>query len=1024
MKKSKKILSVLTAFSIVFTTATAIYQNNLVVFAYNDTTAVNTDQYQSEAVEVTYEGAQTLVYGVQAYAGISGPVWVTDEKAAILEDGTDSHSLGSNASDGRSNLKVTFKINSLAEGNAYLGVFVKNDHDNSHATVKVNDQDSFSINFKDLTQADFVQTAAAMIPVYLQSGSNLIEITMQENYTAWFGSFFVSNVAEYVSHLEYNETSTYNATAPETEAVTINYDGLSTKVYGIQSYAGMSGPAWIVADKAEILEDGSEAHSLGSNASDGRSHFTMTFSINSTVTEDAYLNVYAKIDSAETSNAVLNVNGSEENINFYTLNNVTWNQSIPTKIKVSLVSGLNTISITLQENYTLWVGSWSVTPYNAEPTYYDYSKITIGMYTEKTGDMSAGGDFVGLNAFDDAADYGKTGTVTYQFTCEEAGEYYLKLTVQAGNDLANRATLTINEQLYVSNDKPYISFDTKAGWAGDSLNTYKISLREGLNTLVIGNYLTSVNESKTQEVESGSENSVLVSNWWMHQLSIEAIPDMELFVDTTSAQTIYNIGRSYTSEGLKVTYKEDDVSTVLNDDEYIIDSSAYNANLFGTYPIYIIKKDNPDVRTSYLTTVGDNGQPYAGKVVSYAGNTTGQVYSFYNYAMIEGEGTDECEGRIFWYNTNKILPDGGFEFGSNGSGVNENRQVTLTLRIDSAVAGDYALISEITTNDRNNAIMTIQVNDEQAYDACLFYASENLPYRFVVSLKEGENIIKLTSKNQYNFWFRNFGLAPIESKNVGESFAAKEGYRYGMSLIDADENDLYKTTTADGSLEFYYQVTENGNYVLNLNTIAVGEKKCDVYIDDVCYDTTIINGVSKVYFSLTEGLHRISVKTTSGTESDFALSSILLSKDIRPEKLLINTDNSQLTIPYDGILDTTTIKVSMQYNDGSISELAKSEFSIIKDENFASDKPGTYTFTVVYKENEEISATFTVVVQEKPQDPSDNSSQPSEEPSPDDSSTITTPSNPKGCKGDIAASGISVLLLAGIAILLRKRKEQ
>ena len=43
-----------------------------------------------------------------------------------------------------------------------LGVFVKNDNDNSHATVKVNDNEGFTINFKELTNADFNQTIEAM----------------------------------------------------------------------------------------------------------------------------------------------------------------------------------------------------------------------------------------------------------------------------------------------------------------------------------------------------------------------------------------------------------------------------------------------------------------------------------------------------------------------------------------------------------------------------------------------------------------------------------------------------------------------------------------------------------------------------------------------------------------------------------------------------------------------------------------------------------------------------------------------
>ena len=1040
MKKSKIVLSVLTAFSIAFTTIGASHYKNLTVFAYNDTTTINTDNYKSEAVEVNYDGTQTLVYGVQSYAGVDGPVWITGDVAAVLEDGTTSHSLGSNASDGRSNLKISFKINSSIEGNAYLGVFVKNDNDNSHAIVKVNDNEGFAINFKELTNADYNQAVEAMIPVTLNKGVNHITITMQENYTAWFGSFFISNESKYVSSLPYNETNTCNTTAPETEAVTIKYDGEQTIVYGIQSYAGLKGPAWIVGDRAEILEDGSTSHSLGSNASDGRSNFEMTFKIDSSVIQDAYLNVYAKIDGEATSNAKLKVNDNEvQDINFFNLNNITWNQAIPTKIPVKLIKGVNIITITLQENYTLWVGSWSVTPANAKPTYSDYSKLSIGMFTEKSGDMGAGGDFVGLNAFDNAIDYGKHGTVTYKFTCEKQGEYYLKMNVMAGNDLANRATITINDEVYSDINKPYISFNTALGWSGDSLNTYKVTLNEGLNTLVIGNYLTTVNEAKTQEVPEGSENSVLVSNWWIHKLSIEKVPNMELLIDTTNAKTIYNTNRSFTSEGLKVTYKEDDKLIELNSDEYVVDSSAFNSSLFGTYTIKVTKKDNADVSTTYLVAVGDNGQPYEGKTISYNGNETGQVYSFYNNAKIEGEGTDECANRIFWYNSNNILADGGFEFGSNGVGEYENRQVTLTLKINSSVAGNYALISEITTNDRDNATLNIKVNDNEAYNASLFYASSNLPYKFIVSLKEGENTIKLTTNNQYNFWFRNFGLAPITSHELNETIHVKEGYRYGMSLIDPESKDIYKTTSANGGISFYYNVIDDGNYAINLKTITAKDKKCDVFVDDTKYDATIINGVSKVYVTLTKGVHRIYVSTTYGVDSDFSMESITLTKDIRVESLVLDTTNANLTIPYDGILDTTTIKVSVKNSDGSEVLITRSEFVIVKDEKFSATKPGTYTFKVVYKENEEIFATFNVIVLEKEENPS---VEPSVEPSEESSSEISeTPSsseiensstnntssneekpseNKKGCKGE-ATTTIGLIALLG-TLLLKKKK--
>ena len=260
-----------------------------------------------------------------------------------------------------------------------------------------------------------------------------------------------------------------------------------------------------------------------------------------------------------------------------------------------------------------------------------------------------------------------------------------------------------------------------------------------------------------------------------------------------------------------------------------------------------------------------------------------------------------------------------------------------------------------------------------------------------------------------------------------------------MSLIDPESKDIYKTTSANGGISFYYNVIDDGNYAINLKTITAKDKKCDVFVDDTKYDATIINGVSKVYVTLTKGVHRIYVSTTYGVDSDFSMESITLTKDIRVESLVLDTTNANLTIPYDGILDTTTIKVSVKNSDGSEVLITRSEFVIVKDEKFSATKPGTYTFKVVYKENEEIFATFNVIVLEKEENPS---VEPSVEPSEESSSEISeTPSsseiensstnntssneekpseNKKGCKGE-ATTTIGLIALLG-TLLLKKKK--
>ena len=157
----------------------------------------------------------------------------------------------------------------------------------------------------------------------------------------------------------------------------------------------------------------------------------------------------------------------------------------------------------------MWTAGWKVTPRTAEKVYPTLDQLNIGMYDEKSGDMGAGSDFIGLNAFDNPADYGKHGSVTYKFTCAEEGNYYMNLGAMAGHGLANRVKATLNDVVLQENGNDYLSLSTAAGWSGDSMNRYTVHLQEGLNTLVLENSLALVNADKSAEVEEGTEGAVL-----------------------------------------------------------------------------------------------------------------------------------------------------------------------------------------------------------------------------------------------------------------------------------------------------------------------------------------------------------------------------------------------------------------------------------------------------------------------------------------------------------------------------------
>lgn len=1024
MKKIKLLFALSTSLLGCIISSLCVVNNDIVLKAdegnltSNPINIYNTESVQTNAITINYDSTKTDIYGIQAYAGLSANAWIVADEAPIVEKGLGSHLIGSNTSDGRSNFTLTFSINSSKTEEAYLGLYGRF-NDASNATFTVNGGTAQSVNLK---VYEWHLAVPTLLPISLNEGLNTITLTMCENYTAWFESFYVSNTNEWLKDDHgHNDTNFYDGNAYTTTPVEITFSGKNSKVYGVQSYAGISGAAWVLGYTASMIEDNSKAKMIGSNASDGKSNLEVSFAINSTIAGEAYLNVYAEYydDGASATNATLNVNNVTSNINFYELNgNKSSANTNATRIPITLTTGLNTVKITMQANYGIWFNSWYVSK-DGEEKLPKYNQVTVASFSNVTGSMSADQFAFGLNAFDNVSDYGKTGSLDYVFTCDEAGDYYLKVNAMAGNALANRMKITVNDVIFQEDNHDYVSLNTSAGWSGDSSNTYKISLNGGTNTITFSNELTTVNESKTSEVTADELGSIKVSNWWVHGISLEKVPNEELIIDTSDAKTVYNLNRAFSSEGIKVYHKVDDVSTLLTSDKYNIDSSRFVSSVFGSYEIKV-NMLNSSLSTSYYVSVSDNGQEFEGMTIEFDGQR--QKHSFYNYAKIEGQGTDECENRIFWYSNGQgfVLDDGGYQFGSAGEGAAENRQVTLSMTIDSSVTGTYLFKAYVVTNDRNNSTLKIKINDENEYDASLFYSSATVPYIFSINLKEGINTVKLTTYNKYNFWWNYFELAPIEYKQLNDKANAIEGIRWGKDLIDCEVNDVWQANNNERSLTYYYTFENDGDYLLKLNTNCSSDKDAIIYVDDKAYNTTIKNGVTSIPFSATKGNHSIKIYA-SGTNSDFSLSSIEITKDIKPVSIIIDTSNSNLTIPYDGILDTTTITAKIKYSDESFIDLSPSEFKIVKDINFSEIKPGTYQFNVIYKDDETIYTTFSVTVLEEVKDdtPSSPSVLPSDSPSVDNNQTEN---NSKGCKGSVATSLITFAATLGL-LIIRKRKE-
>ena len=1036
MKKTKLllVLSAMILGCMVVNNGDASNVNVVSAATANDVSCCNSTTVETNAVTIDYSGSKTPIYGIQAYAGMNNAAWIMGDVAPVVEQGAGSHIIGSNHGEGRNGLTFTFSVNSSVSGNAYLGLYGRF-NDFSNATYTVNGGEASSVNLK---VYEWHLAVPTLLPVTLVEGSNTITVTMGDDYTAWFESFYISNTNEWLKDDNgHNDTWFFDGNIQERAPVKVNYTGDVSKVYGIQSYAGIKGPAWAVGEVAPILEDGSHSHALGSNVGDGRSGLEISFSINSSVAANVNLNVYSEFyDNGPTAtNATLDVNGTTSDINFFELNNnLSSAKTNATKIPVTLVEGDNLIKIKMQDSYGIWFCSWSLTPSDVV-ILPKHDQISIASWTNKQGYIAADQWAIGGNFMDDPANHNKSGSVDYVFTCETAGDYYLKLNAMAGAAVANRVKLTVNDVVYQENGNDYISLPTDAGWSYAPV-TYKITLKEGTNVLTFANELApsiwNQNNGWTN-VPAGTEGSAGISNWYINALSLERVPNEELVLDVTDCKTLYNINRAFNSEGLKVYHKVDDETTLLTSDMYTVDSSRYVSTMFGSYEI-VVNMKNSALSSSYYVTVGDTGTEFEGQTINYDGGYTGATtYSFYNNAKIEGEGTGECEGRIFWYSTSFLLADGGYQFGSNGAGANENRQMTLTVTINSSVEGTYLFKAYVLANDRNNSTLNIKVNDEEAYDASLFYSSVELPYMFEVDLKEGINTVTFKTYNQYQFWWNYLELAPIEYKEVGTTLNANQGVRWGQDLIDADANDVWAKNSNERSLTYYYSFENEGSYLVNLNTTCSTNQTATIYVDDTAYETTVVNGVTSVPVEVTAGNHTIKVYA-SGENSEFSMSSIQVTKNISPVEILVDTSNTNLTIPYDGIFDSTTITAKLKYSDDSTVDLLTTEFKVVKDPTFDETKPGTYVFKVVYVDNEEIYATFNVVVEEEVVEdlPSETPSvEPSDEPvvEPSDEPTTSEPGSStqepakKGCKGGLTSSLFGLLAAAGLLMILKRNKK-
>lgn len=775
----------------------------------------------------------------------------------------------------------------------------------------------------------------------------------------------VSMATNYVAHADeevevlptHNDTSISNTESPETQAFAIPYDGSTTIRYGAQAYAGIKGPAWVIGSESGWTDCGTGSHAIGSNSGDGRSNLEVTFKIDSTVEGPAYLMMYAESYDTATGTANLTVNGGEAvavSIKDSKFFNGGQAHDL-SALEINLVKGMNTVVLSFGENYTFWIHSFYVSPearviraVSSAKTYHP-----IALIVENYGGASH--DVLGLNAFDNPADYGKKGGAMYKIYAPKTGEYTLGFFVMAGHGLANRATYTLNGKVVKFDGNDYFSFSTAAGWGGDSWNYMDLTLNEGINTLKIENYLTYVNANKNKELEPGEPDGVYVSNWWMHQFSIEEKQEVKLVLDIANVQTNFNPDREFNAKGLIVKYVVGEKETVLSPDQYTV--SAPNLRDFGGKEV-VVEMLETGLKASYSIAVGNEGTEYEGKVVEFNGvDSTGKL-SYYMNAGIKGEGTDECAGRIFYIIADQKSTDGYFTIGSGGAASYENRQVTFTLKINNTGdAGKYLIKSYANANNfsYDSAIIT---ENGVAREVNLYNGSANgAPYTFEVDLKQGENVIEIKTQNQYSIWWVEFEVCAINAE-LKATYGAKDGIRYG---IDSMHAGVWQAKETDRMLSYYLDIPTDGKYEFTFKTAEVADKKFTLAIGDASYEMAVdAGGATKAMLELKAGLQKMSI-ICSGAEGAFDFNGFNLEAFVIPDAIEVDTSNMTTVLECGEALNTSKLVVNAKYGD-TTKALEYNEYEVVYPTEYAVDKPGTYTITVRVIGAEEVQATFDITV--------------------------------------------------------------
>ncbi len=733
---------------------------------------------------------------------------------------------------------------------------------------------------------------------------------------------------ETVAATEGYEASAQNATI-------INYDGTPTGRYAVETYAGRADTkddnksfAYIVANQTVLWTDyGKDAHPIGSNVGEGnggsgRLGFQLVFKINCTSDCNAYLWLYVSGDVSQTAtydgyqdgNATPLWHDGGLNMQSQRVRKGQTGAHFPVVLYMpGLKQGLNNIYLTLGDNYTAWFHSFAISSTGERTTDGSYAvqrvdvtglaeagtveKIPISLYKSYGGDFSVDYESFGVNAFDNPEDYGKKGSVTFEFNVKQAGVYKVGLWAIAGQHIhSNRMGITVNGNKLSFDGKPYVSlahtainedgtWDTYA----DALNNFYLHFKKGVNTFVISNELTYVDPNDKSKEKAQADGGVGVSNWWVHRyLEFTLIKACDIAV---SGNALANPGQQITGSSITVTYKEEDSSTVLNDYDYttgIPFAKRVDDGTTATTDVWYTKDFTDGDVSKAVSLYHDNytvkstiegGARTLRSVVPFDGtSSTGKKSYYHNVSIANDSNTYD---RLYWI-ADYALSDGGYRIGSNGAGNSENRQATFNIKINNTgEAGTYLFKSYGVTNHYNYDKANVSTNGGSKTLVNMFNRTDSsgtVVSTFVtaIDLVSGQNTLTIEMQEQYAVWFDYFEICPLDT-DMKYSYSVMDGARSGNDIVDTNDN-TWVALTEERTLRYWVNALADGSYTFMFNTSvqSVDENKSLTLSIDGNANTVALNGAKTVKdVTLSKGVHEIAI-TLNGDAGNFTFNNMNL----------------------------------------------------------------------------------------------------------------------------------------------------